>query len=156
MSTALAAHIQDSIKVAMRAHDSLRLTTLRLLHAAIKQKEIDSRITLDDAAIIAIIDKQAKQRRESILAFESAGRTESAAQEKAELDILLEFLPQGASAEEIEAAVQAAISQAQALGLQGGALMGKVMGTLKPALAGRADLAAVSAQVKAKLALAQG
>lgn len=156
MSTALAAHIQDSIKLAMRAHDSLRLTTLRLLHAAIKQKEIDSRITLDDAAIIAIIDKQAKQRRESILAFESAGRTESAAQEKAELDILLEFLPQGASAEEIEAAVQAAISQAQALGLQGGALMGKVMGTLKPALAGRADLAAVSAQVKAKLALAQG
>lgn len=156
MSTALAAHIQDSIKLAMRAHDSLRLTTLRLLHAAIKQKEIDSRITLDDAAIIAIIDKQAKQRRESILAFESAGRAESAAQEKAELDILLEFLPQGASAEEIEAAVQAAISQAQAQGLQGGALMGKVMGILKPALAGRADLAAVSTQVKAKLALAQG
>lgn len=156
MSTALAAKIQDSIKLAMRAHDSVRLTTLRLLHAAIKQKEIDQRITLDDAAIIAIIDKQAKQRRESILAFESADRTESAAQEKAELDILLEFLPQGASVEEIEAAILSAIHEAQALGLQGGALMGKVMGTLKPALAGRADLAAVSAQVKARLSLAQG
>lgn len=152
MSTVLASQIQDSIKHAMRAHDSVRLMTLRLLHAAIKQKEIDQRITLDDAQIIAIIDKQAKQRRESILAFESAGRTESAAQEKAELDILLEFLPQSASAAEIEAAVEAAISQAQALGLQGGALMGKVMGILKPALAGRADLGAVSAQVKAKLA----
>lgn len=156
MSTTLAARIQDSIKLAMRAHDSVRLGTLRLLHAAIKQKEIDQRITLDDAAIIAIIDKQAKQRRESIAAFESAGRAESAAQEKAELEILLEFLPQGASAEEIEAAVQAAIGEAQALGLQGGALMGKVMGILKPALAGRADLAAVSAQVKARLALAHG
>jgi uncharacterized protein YqeY len=152
MSTPLAARIQDSIKLAMRAHDTLRLTTLRFLHAAIKQKEIDQRITLDDPAIIAIIDKQVKQRRESIAAFEAAGRTQSATQEKAELDILLEFLPQGASADEIDAAIQAAIGEAQALGLQGGALMGKVMGILKPALLGRADLAAVSAQVKARLA----
>lgn len=152
MSELLATRIQDSIKLAMRAHDSVRLTTLRLLHAAIRQKEIDQRITLDDDAIIAIIDKQAKQRRESISAFESAGRADSAAQEKAELGILLEFLPQGASTEEIDAAIQAAIAQAQALGLQGGALMGKVMGILKPALLGRADLAAVSAQVKARLA----
>src|SRR5690606_21718568 len=116
------------------------------------QKEVDQRATLDDAAVTAIIDKQVKQRRESIAAFESAGRADTAAQERAELEILQEFLPQAATAEEIEAALSAAIGEAQALGLQGGAAMAKVMGILKPALAGRADLAAISAQVKARLA----
>ena len=152
MSPTLTPRILEAIKDAMRAHDSTRLNTLRFLHAAIKQKEVDQRATLDDAAVTAIIDKQVKQRRESIAAFESAGRADTAAQERAELEILQEFLPQAATAEEIEAAVSAAIGEAQALGLQGGAAMGKVMGILKPALAGRADLAAISAQVKARLA----
>ncbi len=152
MSTGLASLISDAVKAAMRAHDSTRLGTLRLLQAAIKQKMVDERIEPDDAMIIAIIEKQAKQRRESITAFESAGRAESAAQERAELEILKEFLPQGASPEEIAAAIDTAIAQAQSKGLQGGAAMGAIMGQLKPALAGRADMAAVSAQVKARLA----
>lgn len=152
MSTGLASHISDAVKAAMRAHDKTRLGTLRLLQAAIKQKTVDERVEPDDAAIIAIIEKQAKQRRESIAAFESAGRTESAAQESAELEILKEFLPQAAAPEEIAAAIQAAVAQAQAKGLQGGAAMGAVMGQVKTALAGRADMAAVSAQVRAQLA----
>lgn len=151
MSTGLASQISDAVKAAMRAHDSLRLGTLRLLQAAIKQKAVDERIEPDDAAILVIIEKQVKQRRESIAAFESAGRTDSANQERAEMDILKEFLPQGASAEEIAAAIEAAVSQVQAKGLQGGAAMGAVMGQLKKALAGRADMAAVSAQVRARL-----
>ncbi|HUH40698.1 MAG TPA: GatB/YqeY domain-containing protein [Castellaniella sp.] len=150
MSNPLALRVTESIKTAMRAHDSTRLSTLRLLQAAIKQKTIDQRTEPDEAAIISIIEKQAKQRRESMAAFEAAGRSETAAQEKAELDILLEFLPQAASPEEITAAIDAAIAQAQ--GLQGGAAMGKIMGALKGTLSGRADMAAVSAQVKARLA----
>ncbi|MGB6241286.1 MAG: GatB/YqeY domain-containing protein [Castellaniella sp.] len=152
MSTGLASQISDAIKSAMRAHDSVRLGTLRLLQAAMKQKMVDERIELDDAMIIAIIEKQAKQRRESIAAFDSAGRTDSANQERAELDILKEFLPQGATPEEIAAAIDAAVAQVQAKGLQGGAAMGAIMGQLKTALAGRADMAAVSAQVKTRLA----
>lgn len=151
MSTGLASQISDDVKSAMRAHDKIRLGTLRLLQAAIKQKAVDERIEPDDAMIIAIIEKQAKQRRESMVAFESAGRTELAAQESAELDILKEFLPQGASPEEITAAIAAAIAQTQDKGLQGGAAMGAVMGQLKTALAGRADMAAVSAQVRSQL-----
>ncbi|WP_323028801.1 GatB/YqeY domain-containing protein [Castellaniella defragrans] len=151
MSTRLASQISDAVKTAMRAHDSTRLGTLRLLQAAIKQKAVDERVEPDDAAILAIIEKQVKQRRESIAAFESAGRTNSAAQERAELDILKEFLPQGASPEEIAAALDAAVAQAASQGLQGGAAMGAVMGQLKKALAGRADMAAVSAQVRARL-----
>src|SRR5690606_13542563 len=152
MSTGLASQITDAVKAAMRAHDATRLGTLRLLQAAIKQKTVDERVEPDEAAIIALIEKQAKQRRESIAAFESAGRAESAAQERAELGILLEFLPQGASPEEIAAAIDAALAQAQSQGLQGGAAMGKIMGQLKAALAGRADMTAVAAQVKARLA----
>ena len=151
MSTGLASQISDAVKTAMRAHDSTRLGTLRLLQAAIKQKTVDERVEPDDAAILAIIEKQIKQRRESITAFESAGRTESAAQERAELDILQEFMPQGASPEEIAAAIDAAFAQAATQGLQGGAAMGAVMGHLKKALAGRADMSALSAQVRARL-----
>ncbi|MFT0531728.1 GatB/YqeY domain-containing protein [Castellaniella hirudinis] len=151
MSTGLASQISDAVKSAMRARDTTRLGTLRLLQAAIKQKAVDERIEPDDAAIIAIIEKQAKQRRESIAAFESAGRAESAAQESAELKILQEFLPQAADPEEIAAAIEAALAQVQSQGLQGGAAMGAIMGQLKAALAGRADMAAVSAQVRARL-----
>jgi uncharacterized protein YqeY len=136
----------------MRARDSARLGTLRFLQAAIKQKEVDGQKELGDAEVTAIIEKQVKQRRESIAAFEQAGRTESADQEKAELAVLQEFMPQAASQEEVDAAIDAAIAQVQAQGLTGGAAMGKVMAQLKAALAGRADMSALSAQVKARLA----
>lgn len=151
MSSALATKISDAVKAAMRAHDGVRLNTLRLLQAAIKQKAVDERVDPDDGAILAIIEKQAKQRRESIAAYESAGRADSAAQEAAELEILKEFLPRQASAEEIAAAVNAAVAQAKGQGLQGGAAMGAVMKQLKSALAGKADMAAVSAQVRQQL-----
>lgn len=152
MSSGLASRITEAVKAAMRAHDSTRLSTLRLLQAAIKQKMVDERIDPDDNAIMAIIEKQAKQRRESITAYESAGRPDHAAQEQAELEILKEFLPQAANAEEVTAAIEAAVQQVQAKGLQGGAAMGAVMGQLKAALAGRADMSAVSIRVKARLA----
>lgn len=152
MSAGLASRITESVKSAMRAHDSTRLSTLRLLQAAIKQKAVDERIEPDDAAILTIIEKQAKQRRESIAAYEAAGRPEHVAQEQAELDILKEFLPQAASTEEVAQAIEEAVRQAQTKGLQGGAAMGAIMGQLKAALAGRADMAAVSAQVRKRLA----
>lgn len=151
MSAELADRIATAVKAAMRAHDSTRLQTLRLLQAAIKQKAIDERVTPDDEAILAIIEKQAKQRRESISAFESAGRTESAAQEQAELVILQEFLPEQASDAEIAAAITAAIATADQQGLQGGAAMGAIMGQLKKALSNRADMGQVSARVRAQL-----
>jgi len=151
MSNQLKQQISDAVKTAMRARDSARLGTLRFLQAAIKQKEVDGQKELDDAEVTAIIEKQVKQRRESIAAFEQAGRTESADQEKAELAVLQEFMPQAASQEEVDAAIDAAIAQVQAQGLAGGAAMGKVMAQLKAALAGRADMSALSAQVKARL-----
>jgi uncharacterized protein YqeY len=152
MGSQLKQQISDAVKTAMRARDSARLGTLRFLQAAIKQKEVDGQKELGDAEVTAIIEKQVKQRRESIAAFEQAGRTESADQEKAELAVLQEFMPQAASQEEVDAAIDAAIAQVQAQGLTGGAAMGKVMAQLKAALAGRADMSALSAQVKARLA----
>lgn len=153
MSTGLlSSRISDAVKAAMRAHEKTRLSTLRLLQAAIKQKAVDERIEPDDAAIVAIIEKQAKQRHESIAAYQSAGRADHAAQEQAELEILQEFLPQAAGAAEIAAAMDAAIAQAKAGGLQGGAAMGAVMRQLKAQLAGRADMAALSGQVRERLA----
>lgn len=143
--------ITAEVKNAMRAKDSARLGTLRFLQAAIKQKEVDERRDLTDADVTAIIEKQIKQRRESIAAYEQAGRTETAEQEKAEITVLQTFLPQAADPAEIEAAITTAIEQAKAAGAQGPAIMGKVMASLKQALAGRADMAAVSQQVKAKL-----
>lgn len=151
MSSNLQTRLSDDIKTAMRARDSARLGTLRLLQAAIKQVEVDKRIELSDADITSIIEKQAKQRRESILAFEQAGRTESAEQEKAELALLQQYLPEQADPAEIEAVLQAAIAQAQAEGAQGPAVMGKVMAQVKAQLAGRADMAAISALLKQKL-----
>jgi len=144
--------LSSQVKDAMRAKDSARLTTLRFLLAAVKQKEVDERRDVSDTEITAIIEKQVKQRRESIAAFEQAGRTETADQEKAELAILQEFLPKAASQAEIDAAVDAAIAEVNASGVTGAPAMGKIMAILKPALAGKADLSAVSQQVKARLA----
>ncbi len=143
--------ISEAVKTAMRAKDSARLTTLRFLQAAIKQREIDDRKVLSDTDVTAIIEKQIKQRRESIAAYEKAGRAETAAQETAEIVVLQEFLPQAASEQEVLAVIEAAIEQARASGALGPAIMGKVMATVKQALAGRAEMAAVSQQVKAKL-----
>ena len=151
MSNTLKAQLSDEVKAAMRAKQSARLTTLRFLQAAIKQKEVDDRRELDDAEITAIVEKQIKQRRESIAAFEQAGRNETAEQEKAELLVLQEFLPEQASQEQVDDAIEKALSQVTAEGASGPAAMGKVMGLLKTALAGKADMSAVSAKVKARL-----
>lgn len=151
MSQSLSLQLADAVKAAMRAKDTARLGTLRFLQAAIKQKEVDERRELTDADVTAIIEKQVKQRRESIAAFESAGRTETAAHEQAELDVLQEFLPKQASAEELEAAITKALTDVAAQGVSGAPAMGKVMAILKAELAGRADMSAVSAQVKQRL-----
>lgn len=143
--------LANAVKDAMRAKASERLSTLRFLQAAIKQREVDERKELSDAEVVAIIEKQVKQRRESIAAFEQAGRTETAAQETAEMAVLKEFLPQAASEADIAAAIDAALAEVQAQGVTGAPAMGKVMAILKQALAGRADMSALSAQVKAKL-----
>lgn len=145
----LKAQITEDMKTAMRAKDSVRLATIRLLQAAIKQKEVDERVELDDAAVIAIVDKMIKQRKDSIAAFEGAGRQDLADQEKAETAVLQGYLPQRMSAEEITAAVQAIVAE---LGASGPGDMGKVMGAVKTQLAGKADMGAVSAAVKAALA----
>src|SRR5690606_40440186 len=111
MSSTLKTQLSNAVKDAMRARDSARLGTLRLLQAAIKQKEVDERLELTDADITAIIEKQVKQRRESIAAYEQAGRTETAEQEKAEIAVLQEFLPAAAEPEEIEAAITTALNR---------------------------------------------
>lgn len=151
MSNTLKTQLSDAVKAAMRAKQSVRLTTLRLLQAAIKQKEIDDQRELNDAEITAIIERQVKQRRESIAAFEQAGRTETAEQEQAELQVLQEFLPEQASTDEVNAAIDKALAEVSAQGTTGPAAMGKVMGLLKASLAGRADMAQVSGQVRARL-----
>ena len=143
--------IADSVKDAMRAKATERLGTLRFLQAAIKQREVDERKDLSDAEVTAIIEKQIKQRRESIAAFEQAGRVETAAKETAEMAILKEFLPQAATEAEVSAALDAALAEVAAQGVTGAPAMGKVMALLKSSLAGRADMSALSAQVKAKL-----
>ncbi|SAK92688.1 GatB/Yqey family protein [Caballeronia hypogeia] len=141
--------INDDMKSAMRAKETERLGTIRLLLAAVKQREVDDRITLDDAGITAVIDKMIKQRKDSISQFEAANRTDLADKEKAELAVLSAYMPEQLSADAIAAEVQAAIAASGAAGPQD---MGKVMGVLKPKLAGKADMTAVSAQVKAALA----
>lgn len=151
-SIPLKTRLSDATKDAMRARDTARLSTLRFLVAAVKQKEVDERRELGDAEITAIIEKQVKQRRESIAAFEQAGRLETAAQETAELEVLREFLPQAATPEEINAAIDAALAEVAAQGVSGAPAMGKAMAILKPALAGKADMSAVSQQVKQRLA----
>lgn len=147
----LKSRISSSIKEAMLSKQSERLSTLRFLSAAIKQKEVDERVELSDEAIVAIIEKQIKQRRESIAAFEQAGRADSAATEKAELEVLMEFLPEQASDEEINQIVTDAIEQLKSEGVTGNPAMGKAMGLIKPKLAGRADMSKVSGIIKDKL-----
>ncbi len=143
--------ISDEVKNAMRAKDSARLSTLRFLQAAIKQREVDERKDLSDAEVTAILEKQVKQRRESIAAYEQAGRTETAEQEKAEILVLQAFLPKAATPEEVAAAIAQAIDQAKADGAQGPAIMGRAMATLKQSLAGRAEMSQVSQQLKQAL-----
>jgi uncharacterized protein YqeY len=141
--------ISDDMKAAMRAKESERLATIRLLLAAMKQKEVDERIELDDAAIVGVIDKMIKQRKDSIAAFTQAGRTELADKEAAEIKVIEAYLPQRMSADEVAAEVKAIVAE---LGAKGPGDMGKVMGVVKTRLAGKAEMGQVSAAVKAALA----
>ena len=140
--------INEDMKSAMRAKEAERLGTIRLLLSAMKQKEVDERITLDDAAVIAIVDKLIKQRKDSVSAYAQAQREDLADIERKEIVVLEAYLPQRMSAEEITAAVQALVAE---LGASGPGDMGKVMGAVKTRLAGKADMGLVSAAVKAAL-----
>jgi uncharacterized protein len=144
----LKTRIADDVKAAMRAGARERLGTLRGIMAALKQVEVDTRETLDDAGTIAVLDKLAKQRRESIEQFGKAGRDDLVARETSELGIIQEFLPPPLDEATIEALIQEAIAETGAVGMKD---MGKVMAKLRPALQGRADMAAISAQLKARL-----
>ncbi len=140
--------VTEDMKAAMRAKEAERLSAIRMLLAAIKQKEVDERIEVDDAQTIAIVDKLIKQRRDSITAFEAAGREELAARERAEVEVLSAYLPRQATEAEVAAEIDAAVAATGAAGPQD---MGKVMAALKPKLAGRTDLSKVSGLVKARL-----
>jgi uncharacterized protein YqeY len=140
--------ITEDMKAAMRAKDAPRLSAIRLLQAAIKQKEIDERIVADDAAVLGIVEKLIKQRKDSIEQFGKAGRADLVDKETAELNLLTGYLPQQMSDGELAAAVDAAIAESGAAGPQG---MGKVMAVLKPRIAGRADMGKASALVKQRL-----
>lgn len=137
--------ITEDMKTAMRAKDSERLGTIRLLLAALKQKEVDERIELDDAMVVAIVDKLVKQRKDSVAAFTQGGRTDLADKEAAEIKVLEVYLPQRMGAEEIATEVKAIVAE---LGAKGPGDMGKVMGAVKTRLAGKADMGLVSAAVK--------
>jgi uncharacterized protein YqeY len=145
----LKSRINEDMKSAMRARDADRLSAIRMLMAAIKQKEVDERIELADEQVVAVVDKLVKQRRDSVAQYEQAARKDLADRERAEIEVLSAYLPRQADAGEIVAAIDAAIVDTGAAGPQD---MGRVMAVLKPRLAGRADLAAVSAQVRGRLA----
>jgi uncharacterized protein YqeY len=147
-SMALRESVNEDMKAAMKARDPDKLGALRLLLAAVKQREVDERITLDDAGVIAVIEKMIKQRRDSIAQYEKAARQDLADKEKFEISVLERYLPQQLSAAEIEAIVAEAVASTGAHSM---ADMGKVMAAVKPKLAGRADMGKVSALVKAKL-----
>jgi uncharacterized protein YqeY len=140
--------IQDDVKAAMKAKQKERLGTLRLITAAIKQREVDERIELDDTQVLAILEKMIKQRRDSVSQYEQAGRTELAEQELSEIKIIQEYMPEGLGEDEIAAMITEAIAATGAAGMQD---MGKVMGVLKPKMQGRADMGKVSGLVKQKL-----
>jgi len=140
--------VNEDMKAAMRARDRARLSAVRLLLAAMKQKEVDERVELSDADVLGIIDKMVKQRRESIAQYEKAARADLAAVEKFEIEVLSAYLPQQLSQAEVEQAIAAAVAESGASGVKD---MGKVMALLKPRLAGRADMGRVSGLVKAKL-----
>ena len=145
---ALKERISEDMKAAMRAGETARRDAIRLLLAAIKQKEVDERVVLDDAAVVVVIDKMLKQRRDSITQYDAAGRQDLADAERFEADLLAAYMPAGLSDADIVAAVVAAIAEAAAAGPGD---MGKVMALLKPRLAGRADMSDVSKRVKAAL-----
>ena len=144
----LVARIKTSMKEAMKAREKERLATIRLIQAEFKRVEVDERIEIDDARALAIMDRMVKQRRDSISQFESAGRDELAAIERAEINVIQEFLPQQLSENEILAIIDDALSGINATGM---AAMGPLMAVIKPKLQGRADMGAVSKLVKAKL-----
>lgn len=148
MPSALKEQISNAVKDAMRAKDKIRLGVLRMAMAAFKQIEVDERIELDDTRVLATLDKQIKQRKESATQYREAGRTDLAETEEAEIAILKEFLPQPLSDDEIDALIDQAITETGAAGMQD---MGKVMGKLKPQMQGRADMGAVSGKVKKRL-----
>ncbi|NBW44056.1 MAG: GatB/YqeY domain-containing protein [Betaproteobacteria bacterium] len=148
--------IQDDMKAAMRAKDAARLGTIRLLIAAFRQREIDDQTELDDLGVTAVIDRMLKQRRDSIAQFEAAGREDLAVQERSEVDVLSAYLPQPFSDTELDAVIDAALGEALASKSDGSdalsaADMGRVMGILKPRLAGRADVSKASSLVKGRL-----
>ncbi|MCZ6719185.1 MAG: GatB/YqeY domain-containing protein [Gammaproteobacteria bacterium] len=148
MSQTLKQQLDEDIKAAMRARDKQRLGILRLILAAIKQKEIDEQVSLDDAGVLAVLDKLARQHRESIKHFENAERQDLVATETYELQVVKEYLPAPLSDAEIDTLIDAAIADTGAASMKD---MGKVMGVLKPALQGRADMGAVSGRVKQRL-----
>lgn len=147
--TTLKTQITDALKTSMRAKDMATVTVLRGLQAAIKQIEIDERIELDESRVLTVIEKQIKQRKESIKAYEGANRQDLASKEQAELEIISQFLPAAMTEEELNSMIAQTISAQQATSIKD---MGKVMNSLRPIIAGRADPAQVSAKIKAKLA----
>jgi uncharacterized protein YqeY len=146
--TSLKQRIQDDMKVAMKSGEKDRLGVIRLMMAAIKQREVDERIQLDDAQVIAVLDKMMKQRRESIVQYQAAGREDLVNVENAEIQVIREYLPKALSESEIEGLIKAAIAETGAANI---ADMGKVMAVVKPKMQGRADLSAVSARIKSLL-----
>lgn len=145
----LKTRILDDVKTAMRGREKQRLGVLRLVTAAIKQREVDERITLDDSQILAVLEKMLKQRRDSITQFEKAGRDELVQQEAMEIALIQEYMPEQLSQDEVASLIDEAISSTGASTMKD---MGKVMGMLKPKLQGRADMGAVSGLIKSKLA----
>jgi len=141
--------ITEDMKAAMRASEKERLSTIRMLQAAIKQREVDERISLDDAQVIAVLEKMVKQRRESIVAFEAGGRTDLADKEKTEIALLTAYLPAQLSEAEVDALIKDAIASTGATSMKD---MGKVMGAVKARAAGKTDMGAVSARIKSALA----
>jgi len=144
----LKARIQDDMKVAMKGGDKARLGVIRLMLAAIKQREVDERIELDDEQVLAVLDKMVKQRRDSIKQYGDAGRDDLVSAEQAEVEIIQGYLPEALTEDEIIAIIEQAISETGAQAMQD---MGKVMGKVKPKVQGRADMGAVSGLVKQKL-----
>ena len=144
--------ITNDMKTAMRAGDSAKLLTIRMLLAAVKQREVDERIVLTDADVVAIVEKSIKQRKESIAQFTTGNRPDLVAKEEAEAAVLAAYMPAQMSDAEVDAILTAAVAEVAATGVTGNAAMGKIMAIIKPKLAGKADISAVSAKVKAKLA----
>jgi uncharacterized protein len=144
--------ITADMKTAMKAGDSMRLGTIRMLLAAVKQREVDERIVLTDADVLALVEKAIKQRREAITQFTAGNRPDLVAKEEAEAVILATYLPEQMTDAEVDAVLTAAIAEVAASGVSGNAAMGKIMAIVKPKLAGKADMSAVSGKVKAKLA----